>query len=129
MYVPPGFGTVAPYLFVDGAADYIEFLLRAFDCEEVGRTEHGEIIMNCQVRFGTATIMLGDVGGRFEPSRSALYLYVEDADVAMQRALDAGATKVMDVDDMPYGDRQGGVVDPAGNTWWISQRLVEKPYH
>jgi PhnB protein len=30
--------------------------------------------------------------------------------------------------EMPYGDKQGGVTDPAGNIWWISQRLVEKPY-
>lgn len=129
MYVPPGFATVAPYLFVDGAAQYIDFLLRAFDCEELGRTEHGDIIMNAQIRFGTATVMLGDVGGRFEPSRSALYLFVEDADVAMQKALDAGASLVMEVANMDYGDRQGGVSDPAGNTWWITQRLEAKPYH
>jgi PhnB protein len=29
---------------------------------------------------------------------------------------------------MPYGDRQGGVRDPAGNIWWISQRIVRAPY-
>ena len=34
----------------------------------------------------------------------------------------------MDVADMPYGDRQGGVRDPHGNIWWISQRTVEAPY-
>jgi PhnB protein len=34
----------------------------------------------------------------------------------------------MEVADMPYGDRQGGVEDPSGNIWWISQRLVEEPY-
>ena len=28
----------------------------------------------------------------------------------------------------PKGDRQGGVRDPHGNRWWISQRLVEEPY-
>jgi PhnB protein len=28
-----------------------------------------------------------------------------------------------------YDDRQGGIVDPAGNIWWISQRLVDKPYY
>ena len=39
-----------------------------------------------------------------------------------------GATLEMAVADMPYGDRQGGVRDPWGNLWWISQRLVEAPY-
>ena len=34
----------------------------------------------------------------------------------------------MDVADMDYGDRQGGVKDKAGNIWWLSQRLEDKPY-
>jgi PhnB protein len=46
----------------------------------------------------------------------------------MQRALAHGATLQMEVADMPYGDRQGGVRDPNGNFCWISQRLVEAPY-
>lgn len=34
----------------------------------------------------------------------------------------------MEVADMPYGDRQGGIRDPHGNVWWVSQRLVHGPY-
>lgn len=30
--------------------------------------------------------------------------------------------------DMPYGDRQGGVIDPSGNSWWISTRFQQQPY-
>ena len=59
---------------------------------------------------------------------SAFYLYVEDADAAMKKAIDAGADLEMEVADMDYGDRQGGVRDPFGNIWWISQRLVNAPY-
>lgn len=59
---------------------------------------------------------------------ASYYLYVEDADTAMQRALDHGATLHMPVGDMPYGDRQGGVKDRHGNLWWISQRTVHAPY-
>jgi PhnB protein len=46
----------------------------------------------------------------------------------MARAIAAGADRIMDVADMPYGDRQGGVRDLAGNIWWVSQRLTDKPY-
>jgi PhnB protein len=46
----------------------------------------------------------------------------------MRRALAAGAAKIMDVADMPYDDRQGGVKDPYGNLWWLSERLVDGPY-
>ncbi|HBH80476.1 MAG TPA: glyoxalase, partial [Nitrospira sp.] len=56
------------------------------------------------------------------------YLYVEDADASMQRALKHGAVLEMEIGDMPYGDRQGGVKDQHGNIWWISQRTVHEPY-
>jgi PhnB protein len=46
----------------------------------------------------------------------------------MARAVDAGATAISPVADMPYGDRQGGVIDEWGMTWWISQRLTAEPY-
>ena len=34
----------------------------------------------------------------------------------------------MQVADVPYGDCQTGVLDPFGNIWWISQRLLDAPY-
>jgi PhnB protein len=58
----------------------------------------------------------------------AHYLYVDDAHAAMATALAAGATCIMEVADMPYDDRQGGIRDPWGNIWWLSQRLVAGPY-
>jgi PhnB protein len=88
----------------------------------------GDRIANCQVAIGTTTLMVSEASERFPPSRSSFYLYVENADESMQRALDAGANLVMAVADMPYDDKQGGVADPSGNLWWISQRLVEEPY-
>jgi PhnB protein len=46
----------------------------------------------------------------------------------MQTAIAAGGAKIMDVEDMPYNDRQGGIRDPFDNIWWVSQRLVDGPY-
>ncbi len=46
----------------------------------------------------------------------------------MQRALDAGGELFGEVNNQPYGDRQGGVRDPSGNVWWISQRLEAGQY-
>lgn len=59
---------------------------------------------------------------------SSYYLYVEDADASMERALEHGAKLEMEVADMPYGDRQGGIRDAHGNIWWISQRTIHAPY-
>ena len=129
MYVPPGFATVTPYIFVDGAEAYVRFLIEGLGGTETVRTTRPDgRIANCQVALGNATVMVSEATSRFPPSRASFYLYVEDADAAMAQALAHGASLVMEVADMPYGDRQGGVDDPGGNIWWISQRLVEEPY-
>ena len=73
-------------------------------------------------------MMVGEASEDFPGMRSSYYLYVDNADAAMLRALQAGATQVMAVEDKPYGDRQGGVKDMHGNLWWLSQRTVAGPY-
>ena len=129
MYVPPGFSTITPYFFVKDADQFVEFLVKGLGGTEVLRTLRPDgRIANAQVRLGTSTVMASEAGGRYPPMPTASYLYVEDADKAMAQALAAGGMLEMEVGDMPYGDRQGGVKDPHGNIWWISQRLVQAPY-
>ena len=129
MYIPPGFGTVSPYIFAERAERLVDFLIGGLGGTETVRTSTPDgAIANSQVAIGTSTVMVSEAGGRFRPSRASFYLYVDDADSATARALGAGGTLVMEVADMPYGDRQSGVEDPIGNIWWISQRLVEEPY-
>jgi PhnB protein len=72
--------------------------------------------------------MLSEARPPFAPSASAFYLYVANSDAAMAQAVAADAETIMDVADMPYGDRQSGVRDPNGHIWWISQRLTDKSY-
>jgi PhnB protein len=129
MNVPEGFARVTPYVFVSGADAYVDFLKAAFGGREIGRSISPDgRIANCQVRFDNATIMVSEATRQFPASSAAFYFYVSDADIAMARALAAGAENIMEVANMPYGDRQGGVRDPFGNIWWISQRLSDQPY-
>ena len=46
------------------------------------------------------------------------------ADFAI-KALKAGGTSVMEPADMFYGDRSGGVTDPAGNHWHIGTHVED----
>ena len=129
MYIPPGFGTVTPYFFVDDAQGFVDFLVHGLGGVETLRSLRPDgRIANVQVRIGTTTVMASDSSAAYPPMPASYYLYVEDADASMARALAHGATLEMPVGDMPYGDRQGGVRDPAGNLWWISERLVQEPY-
>jgi PhnB protein len=86
-------------------------------------------LANVRLRFGDdGVVMVAEVQPGLPPCRSSHYLYVDDADAAMARAVAAGGRMVLPVADRPYGDRQGGVEDPAGTVWWISRRLVDGPY-
>jgi PhnB protein len=128
MIIPPGFNTVTPYFFVDRAEEFLDFLVRGLGGTEIGRHCSGGRIANAQVRLGTSTVMVSEASAAFPAMTGSYYLYVEDADEAMRKAVGAGAESIMPVGDMPYGDRQGGVRDRHGNIWWVSQRLVPDPY-
>ena len=54
---------------------------------------------------------------------SSFYVYVEDADAAIKRAVTAGAELTMPVTDMFWGDRMGNVRDPFGYMWTIATRV------
>jgi PhnB protein len=129
MLIPPGFNTVTPYFFAKNAANFVDFLVEAFDGVEVLRhlRDDGHIA-NAQVRIGTSTVMVSESAANLPALSASYYLYVENAEAAMARAIKAGAVEIMPVRDMPYGDRQGGVKDPHGNLWWVSQRLKHGPY-
>ncbi len=129
MTTPPGFATVTPYFFVEEADAFVEFLVEGLGGEEVGITYRPDgAIANAQVRIGSATVMVSEASVDFPPMQASYYLYVDNADKAVTLAIAAGAELIMDVEDMPYQDRQGGVRDAHGNIWWISQRLVEGGY-
>ena len=129
LYIPPGFNTVTPYCFVENAERFVTFLVQGLGGVETCRTMRPNgSIQNVIVQLGSATVMVSEATEKYPPMAAAYYLYVEDAGAAMRRALAHGAQLEMEVADMPYGDRQGGVRDAHGNIWWISQRFVRAPY-
>ncbi|MGA7991869.1 MAG: VOC family protein [Thermoanaerobaculia bacterium] len=126
--LPPGFNTVTPYFFVSDAPAFITFLVEGLGGVELGRHVRDGRIANAHVRIGASTVMVSEASAQYPAMHASYYLYVENADEAMVRAVKAGAVAILAVRDMPYGDRQGGVRDKHENIWWISQRLNPGPY-
>jgi PhnB protein len=54
-----------------------------------------------------------------------IYVYVEDVDKVIERAVAAGAKVLLPVKDQFWGDRTGRIVDPSGHVWTISSRVEE----
>jgi PhnB protein len=119
--VPDGYHSVTPYLSVPGASRLIEFLKQAFDAQERHRTTRPDgSIWHAELQIGDSRVMLAEPAPPWKPMPAALYLYVPDTDAIYHRALQAGASSLMEPADQPYGDRNAGVEDPSGNYWWIA---------
>jgi uncharacterized glyoxalase superfamily protein PhnB len=59
----------------------------------------------------------------FGGTYGAIYLHVDDADAAWNRAVDAGATVARPLADVFWGERDGQILDPYGHRWGITQHL------
>ena len=110
--------TVTPYLVVERLEEFLAFL-QALGAEEVLRAPGSAGGTHVELRLDDSTLMAGSRPGA-PGSPIDLHLYVPDADTVYQRALAAGATSFYEPMDQPYGDREGGVRDGHGNTWYIA---------
>lgn len=119
MKIPVGHQAVMPYLMMEDAAGFIEFIKAVFDAEMTHESMRDGIIGHCEAQIGGSTIMFSNSRGEWKPATANLFVYVEDADDTFEKALTAGSKTVMPVDNQEYG-RSGGLTDPFGNTWWIT---------
>ena len=130
--IPEGMHSLTPQIVCAGAAKAIDFYKQAFGATELFRmpTPEGKI-GHAQIQIGNSVVMLTDESeqcGSFGPKALkgtpvSLYLYVENADAAFERAVAAGATVVMPLADMFWGDRWGFVEDPFGHRWHIASHV------
>lgn len=120
--IPDGYHAVTPYLVVRGAAKLIDFLKNAFDAKEIECMSMPDgSIGHAEVRINDSVVMMGDAREEmWKAMPSSIYLYVTDCDAVYKRALEAGATSLMEPKDQFYGDRSCGVKDPVGNHWFIA---------
>ena len=131
--VPP----ITPYLCVSDAAAAVEFYKKAF-----GATQDGEAhmmpgtskIMHVRVVINGGLVMIADDfsemrGGapqtpeKLGGSPVTLALQMDDAQTFYDRAVAAGVTVEMPLQDMFWGDRYAQVVDPFGHKWSMSQTI------
>ena len=122
----PHVHSVTPHLVCAGAAAAIEFYGRAFGATEMMRlpTDDGKIMHACLSINGSSVMLVDEFPGMgcvgpapTGGSSVTIHLVVDDADAWVARAEAAGATVVMPVEEMFWGDRYGVVRDPFGHSW------------
>jgi uncharacterized glyoxalase superfamily protein PhnB len=123
-YRPEPLRDVTPGFSVRGAAEFLAFLEKAFDAEVLGRDENkAGTVVHAVVRIGDTALELSEAHGEWGPRPIGLHYYVENCDVIFRGAVGAGAKPIYEVQDKPYGERNGGVQDAWGNQWYIATRL------
>jgi PhnB protein len=124
-YRREGLGDVTPCLLPKGTPEVIDFLMRAFQADELERhaTPQG-VVQHATVRIGDSMIELGEAHGPFQPMPTMFYLYVENADAWYERAIEAGAASISPPADQHYGDRVAAVRDPFGNEWYMATHIA-----
>ena len=134
--IPEGYHTVTPYLSLDDAAGAIEYYKQAFGAKERVRmdTPDGRI-GHAEIEIGDSLVMLADTfpeSSTKPPSElggttTSIFMYVEDVDAVVKRAVDAGATVTMEVADQFWGDRFGSINDPFGHSWSLATHVEDVP--
>jgi PhnB protein len=132
--IPEGYSTLTTYLAVDDAAKAIEYYKRAFGAEERVRM-HGPDgkVGHAELQLADSKLMLSDpipqsatkppteLGG----TSASVFMYVEDVDAVVEKAVEQGATVTMEVADQFWGDRFGTITDPFGHVWAIATHVED----
>lgn len=122
MEIPKNHQAVMPYLMLNDSKGFIEFTRAVFDAipgMQRVRDDNEELIMHAEVAIHGSTIMFADTNDQWPVANAHLFVYVDNADDIFKRALERGASTIMELSDQDYG-RTCGVLDPFGNTWWIT---------
>ena len=120
MKIPEGHQAVMVYLIIKNAVEFIPFTEKVLNAKltHKGTRDDGSI-MHAQIMIGDSTIMFAEASENWQAMTAGIFVYVDSADIAYHEALKLGAVSVMDLTDQSYG-RTCGVLDPFGNTWWLT---------
>ena len=122
--------SISPWLSVRNGAKAVDFYKAAFGATEVFRLEGPDGGVVARLSVEGAEFWLGDESPEhknFSPESLGggtvrMVLTVPDPDAVFQRAVSAGASQVVPVQNM-HGWRVGRVADPFGHHWEIGREL------
>ena len=132
--IPEDSSVVIPRLVCRDVAAAIEFCTTTFGAVELGRRPGPDgTAAHALMTIGPAMIMIEAEWPSLTSRAPALdgsspvliFVYVEDVDTTVERALACGAKLLIPVQNQFWGDRIGWVMDPSGHVWTIATRVEE----
>jgi PhnB protein len=134
--IPETYRRVTPCLVVDGAAKALEFYAAVFGATERMRFPAPDgSIAHAELQIGDSVLIVDDASpyrGTQAPPAGGLpgtpvfqFIYVEDVDVTVARAVELGATLQRAPEDQFYGDRDAYIIDPFGHGWTVATHVED----
>jgi PhnB protein len=132
--IPEGYPRVTPYLTVDDGPKAIEYYRRVFGADERVRMDGPDgKVGHAELGLGDAVIMVADANpdSSTRPPKelggttASVFIYVDDADATVRKAVDGGATVTSAVENQFWGDRLGTITDPFGHVWSIATHVED----
>jgi PhnB protein len=132
--IPANSSRVIPRLVCENPGASIDFYVSTFDAVELGRRPGPDgTVAHALITIGPAMIMVEREWPTL-PSRApsldgsspvVIFVYVEDVDHTVERALGGGAQLLVPAQDQFWGDRTAWIMDPAGHVWTVATRIEE----
>jgi PhnB protein len=132
--VPDGASGVMPMLVCRDAGAELDLITTTFDAvERVRRPGPDGAVAHALVTIGGAMVMIEGEWPTLDSRAPAvdgsspvvIYVYVDNVDLVVERAVATGAKVLIPVQDQFWGDRTGRIMDPSGHVWTISTRIEE----
>lgn len=132
--VPHDSSVLIPRLVCRDPAAAMAFCTRTFDAVAInqrpgpdGNVAHalmsiGPAMLMIEAEWPTLTSRAPAPDGS---SPVVLFVYVENVDQTVERAVAGGARVLIPAQDQFWGDRTAWIVDPSGHVWTIATRIEE----
>jgi PhnB protein len=132
--IPDNSSVIIPRLICRDPASAIEFCVAALGAVELGRRPGPDgTVAHALLTIGPAMIMI-EAEWPTLPSRApvpdgsspvVIFVYVEDVDRTVERAVERGAQVLVPAENQFWGDRTAWIMDPSGHVWTIATRVEE----
>ncbi len=134
--IPDAYRRVTPCLIVRGGDQALRFYRDVFGATERMRFPGPDgTVAHAELQIGDSVVMVEDEsaerGTKAQPtagvagSPSFLFIYVENVDDVVARAVKLGATLKRSPENQFYGDRDGYIVDPFGHGWTVATHVED----
>jgi PhnB protein len=128
--IPAGHNVVNMFVLIKGGADrfitFVEDVIGGKERAEVRTPDKDGTLIHAEIQLGDSTLMLADSKPSWPYTPAFIQVYVQDAQIVLDKAQQAGGEVVTEVSRFYNGYRLARMKDPWGNMWWLYEPDREK---